>query len=402
MAIIFFNCSSKKEEFPIPNDPPIPPVITEPDTQCSDSYIFSRAPVDLSDITSMGVLGSLIPPGHTYPTPHLYMYVLPGNATSDNETQIYASSDMTLKTIVRKYYDQMGDLSDYTDYDLHFEVCDSLYMYFIHVRDVVHDDIIAAVEASSCPDLGSSRGYQECHINVDIPISLNEVIGTTGHYEARIYGLDVGIRDYRITDGRSAFVNPDRWCSATNPYINQRCFTACFFDYLEPVLASTYYPYFNNGRDVNAIQRSSEPICGTVYTDVANTLQGYWFNTLDEVMSENNGMYLGPNDYLGEKYSFSIGNAIPEVNAWVYSFTPENVGKYNRPFDQIDDQLIYAYRNIYNSLESLQNGDPPLENFNLLVQLSTDGNSLTIEKVSTLDTDPTHWSFGTNAVTFYR
>ena len=52
-------------------------------TSCPTGTLFSRAPIDLDDITSMGVLSSLIPPGHTFPTPHLYIYVLDTDATED-------------------------------------------------------------------------------------------------------------------------------------------------------------------------------------------------------------------------------------------------------------------------------------------------------------------------------
>ena len=34
--------------------------------------VLDRPPVDLAELTSMAPVGTLVPPDHTFPTPHMY------------------------------------------------------------------------------------------------------------------------------------------------------------------------------------------------------------------------------------------------------------------------------------------------------------------------------------------
>lgn len=371
------------------------------ETTCPSGPLFSRAPVNLEDVTSMGVLGSLIPPGHTFPTPHLYMYVIDSEAPEDIEGDIYAPADLILKTIVYKYQEIQGFAAGYTDYDLHFEICEDVWLYFIHVRRLTHPDIVSAIAEGDCPNSGADRDFAECYLYVDIPISTNEVIGTTGDLDWA-FGMDVGVRDYRIPDGRTAFANPDRWCSEANPYISERCYTACFFDYMDRDAAAPYMDLFTKTDGGQTIQREEDPVCGTVYLDVTGTAQGYWFPSEGTTFSEVDSLFLGPNDYLPSKCSFSTGNGIPNLISKVYTFTPETSEYVNRPFDDIRDTEIYCFETIYDSLSSLLSGSQAYMDFIILLRLSDDGSSITIEKQASSVCGPRPWNFTVNAVDFFR
>jgi len=370
-------------------------------TSCPSGALFSRAPINLDDVTSMGVLGSLIPPGHTFPTPHLYMFVLESDTTVDHEATIYAPADMTLFDIIFQYAEFSGSKSDYTGYHLHFSVCDDVELYFINVRSLTHPDIVSALADGDCPSSGADRNYQECHLRVNIPINANEVIGTTGDLDAAIFGMDVGVRDYRLETGRSSFANPARWCDEYNPQITDRCYTACFFDYMD---SDEAYPYLNMffKTDITDIQRTEDPVCGTVYLDVEFTAQGYWFPSTENPTTEVNSLFLGPNDYLPSKHSFSTGNAIIGLASRVYTFTPESSGLINSKFNEITDSEIYCFERLYDSLYSLVNEAPVYMHFIIVLQLSSNGNTLTIEKQTASSCGSGPWSFTENAVNFYR
>src|SRR5215510_6450023 len=42
---------------------------------CTDAPSFDRSPVDLAQVTGVVPLGNVNPPGHTFPTPHMYFYL---------------------------------------------------------------------------------------------------------------------------------------------------------------------------------------------------------------------------------------------------------------------------------------------------------------------------------------
>jgi hypothetical protein len=368
---------------------------------CPSEALFSRAPINFEDVTSMGVLGSLIPPGHTFPTPHLYMYVIDSEAPQDIEADVHAPADLILKTVVYKYQPIEDSTEGYTDFDLHFQICEDVWLYFIHVRRLTHPDILAAMGEGSCPDSGADRDYIECHLPVDISLTADAVIGTTGDL-GWAFGMDVGVRDYRISDGRTAFANPDRWCGVTDPYIAQRCYTACFFDYLDENTAAPYYDLFAKIDGGQIIQRQEDPVCGTVYLDVDGTAQGYWFPSKEPTTNEVNSLFLGPNDYLPSKHSISTGNGIPNLASKVYTFTTEASGFVNREFNDIADTEIYCFDTLYDSLSSLLSESQAYMDFIILLQLADDGNSMTIEKQELSNCGSGPWNFTAIAVEFFR
>ncbi|MGD8814389.1 MAG: hypothetical protein PVI78_07930 [Anaerolineales bacterium] len=373
-----------------------------PHLPCPSGPLFSSAPVDLEDISSVAPLGSLIPPGHTFPTPHLYLFVFGAEDTQGLPATVYAPGDILLTNIVFKYQESRESLGVYTDYDLHFLVCDEVELYFIHVHSISHPEIVAAMEAGDCPPTGVDRNFQECHLRVSIPIPVGSILGTTGDWEARIFGLDVGIRDYRLPHGRSAFANPDRWCDEFDPFIASHCYAACFFDYMPEDKAAPYLDRIRKGEGDQAIQRNEQPLCGTVYYDIAGSAQGYWFPSRDHVTTEADSLFLGPNDFLPSLSSFSIGNSIPGMRSFVYTFMPLASGGVNRPFDKILDNEVYCFDRLYDSLESLVVEAPHTMPFVILLQLSDDGQSLRIEKRDGEVCGSGPWSFSDRSVLFYR
>ncbi|MGD8760116.1 MAG: hypothetical protein PVJ07_07665 [Anaerolineales bacterium] len=373
-----------------------------PSNPCPMGPLFSMAPIDLDQITSMSVLGSLIPPGHTFPTPHLYMFVRNLDTADDIPVTIYAPADMMVTTVIFKYQDRSGILTDYTDYDVHFSVCDQVQLYFIHVRSLTHPAIVEAMAEGDCPVSGAERGYRECHLRVEIPVRAGEVLGTTGDRDAGITGLDVGLRDYRLPHGRSAFANPERWCDEEHPHIVQHCYASCFFDYMSPEAAAPYLELLIRSSGDPIVRRTEPPVCGTVYLDVASSAQGYWFPSMEPTGSEAYSLYLGPNDFLPSMHSISTGHAIPGLDSFVYTFVPQTSGRINRRFDDIADGEIHCFDTLYDSLESLVQGLPHSRAMSIILQLASDGFSLTIEKRSEASCGTGPWSFSENAVDFYR
>lgn len=376
---------------------------------CSSGEIFSQAPVDLADITSMGVLGTLVPPDHTFPTPHLYFYVM--NASGGGgESNVYAPADITATTIVYKYRATCSGAANCNDFDIYFQVCDEMKMYFIHVASITQPDMVAAMAAGNCPSSGEGRSFEECHLTTNIELSAGEAIGTTGQ-QGVAYGMDVGVRDYRLSYGRSAFVDPDRWCSADNPSITEHCYTVCFFDYLGAATAEGYLAKFEE----QDVQRTEEPRCGgiyytldvplhgSIYYDVAGSARGYWFPTAETPTTEANDFYVGPDSIVPSKYSFSIGSSSINPDHKVYIFNPSDSGLVNRKFGDITDTEIYCYDHLYDSIYSAVNSPSNTMSFIFLLRLSADFQSLTFEKQSTASSCGSGpWAFGSSSVTFVR
>lgn len=374
-----------------------------PSVACPEGNLFSRAPIELSDVTSVSPLGSLIPPGHTFPTAHLYIYVMDPEDAEDVIATLYSPGDMHLTQVVYNYNEPSGDRGEVVNYHMHFNVCDDVKLYFINVRSITHPGIVAKMEGDSCPSSGADQNYAQCSIPIydGVAIAAGDVLGTVGDADVAT-GVDVGVRDYRQPTGRSAFANPDRWCSEIidDILITQHCYSACFFDYLDGAVAEPYLDLVKS----RGVTRTAEPRCGWIYHDVEGSAQGYWFPTAEVSTSEVDNLFIGPNDIEPSLDSFSAGERIPDLDSNVYHFHPQSSGMVNLSFDLITDSQTYCFDELYNSIQSAINesADSNLD-FIILLKMSDDAQEVTVEKQD----DPMGcgagpWAFTSNAVTFYR
>jgi len=87
---------------------------------------FTQSPVDIEIIDTVIPLGNLNPPGHTFPTDHIYFYI---KATAPDPYEIKAIADGTIIRINKKL----------NDYALTIRYTSTFSSYFDHVKTLAPD-----------------------------------------------------------------------------------------------------------------------------------------------------------------------------------------------------------------------------------------------------------------------
>jgi hypothetical protein len=190
----------------------------ENDLVISDPVTFVLSPVDTQFIRSATPLGNICPPGHTFPTDHIYFY-----CEGQDLIPVYSIAGGTIKNI---RYNEGSD-----DYNIEIEYSRSCSYYFDHIANL--------------PAL-ISTGYE-----LDAGILL-------GYCETAQGAFDLAVID---NDVENNFIEPGRYLDKTihcaNPYLY-------FIDSVRNIL------YSKN-------QRTKEPRGGKIDYDLDGTLSGNWF-----------------------------------------------------------------------------------------------------------------------------
>jgi len=339
--------------------------------ECPAGAIFNYFPVDKKDIVQIIPVGLMVPPDHTFPAPHAYIYVIDPQHPTENSANLYAPSDMTLKEIGFRRYKEIGPFKNYVDYTLTFSVCKDFDLYFIHVKSLIDPEIAEKAQQSlqKCNFQDLKIG-DWCSDITDIKIKSGELIGTIGDAKAGIVGVDIGARDYRI-NGKD-FIRPERNCDLKQRNPTDRCYSVCFFDYLKDELKSGL-KFSDLG-----IERTTAPKCGSVYYDLKNTVQGNWFKKglpVDPNQMEDDFLFLGPDYLKPEIRVFSVGSSFSNLPSRLYFFNSKNSDYVNTDFkDVIADGNIHCYE-----LKDAREGRSP-ETFVVILQL-TNENTLNIERL---------------------
>ncbi len=184
----------------------------------SDLLVFTRSPVDTMYILSATPLGNINPPGHTFPTDHIYFYL-----EGPDYVPIYSIAGGTISHL---RYNEGSD-----DYSIEIEFSPSCSYYFDHVAN---------------PPAYIAEGY-----------GLEESI-MLGYCETGRGAFDLGVIDYDVING---FILPERYLEkilhCANPYLY-------FTDSVRNIL------YQKN-------RRTKEPRGGTIAYDKDGMLSGNWF-----------------------------------------------------------------------------------------------------------------------------
>jgi len=296
---------------------------------------FSKLTVELGDIVDLAPLGQMTPPDHVLPAPHSYIYVIDYKNPTDKEAMVYAPGDFVLKQIGLRHYNVLSQYIDYTDYTLVFSVCSEIDLYYHHVRSLRYQPFLeAAQQISKTCNFSTERNEDFCSGRVNILVSAGEVIGTTGDLKGGVYGLDIGVRDYRLSSGRSSFANPDRYCSPYEKNTYSRCYTVCPFDYYDEETRNQ----LRFSRESGSILRTEPPVCGSVYYDIAGTAQGNWYlrgSAQSNGSPEANYLFLGPDNVSPSTLLFSVGLSVQTLSPGRYEFQAANSGLVNRQFSDV-------------------------------------------------------------------
>ena len=340
LAIVFLlaGCSQAPADSPEAADTPQPPAGKF--QACGDrTELFSVAPTDMDKINTMTPVGMMTPPDHVFPAPHMYFFPLDDLNPEDIEIPVYASADMVLTQIGLRHYNKIGEKANYIDYTLVFSPCNEFDLYFHHVRSLTYPPFAEAAERilEKC-GFSAERNEDYCSGRVNIPIIAGEQIGTAVDIKAGVWGFDLGARDYRIPEGRSALLSSERHCSRERNVFD-RCYTVCPFDYFTEDIRSGLE--FSNGKfDIPGLACG-----GNLFFDIKGSAQGYWFEKgPGDKWGEEKNIFLGPNNLNPAVRAFSIRTAVPGVQAGLHVFSPAASGLVNRDFAEVsNDGNIYCY-----------------------------------------------------------
>ncbi len=347
---------------------------------------FTSYPVDMNRLTSIIPLGNLNPPGHTYPTDHMYFNT---NSTAwPDGFEIYAPGDITITEIIKVEYNppQIGGVT--IDYSINFVVCTKISGTFGHVNNI--STFLSDITGEFGSEYGDTensyeidgRTYTRFEKSIRIDVDAGQLLGRACIGGG---GFDFWLKDTRVN---LEWVNTD----ISKSFQNTVCPLAYFTDTLKEALLDKLGGW---GGPVYPLG-----YCGKIDFDVPNTAQGIWGREgWTGYEAEERGLALVYCNINASKGVISIGNA--ENSTWdkrVQRFNPTNSGFMNRNFSQVtNDGNIYYY-----FCEEFSY--PFYYNKVILIKMIGDRELLlqVIDNATTLPADPTSLFNESLAVHYYR
>lgn len=354
------------------------PPTNEPTSEIYQLPVFTVSPIEIDKIDQIVTLGNLNPPGHTFPTDHIYFYMTrQPNADRPDIVDLYSPGDLTITQVWASEHVTAG----FTDYNIIFKPCPRITIMFYHV---------SALETSLFGDTSSFTGwnldneyttggetYRLWSKDYDIPVNAGDLLGKAGGNPGQ-WALDLGLWDEDYYSPNVA--NPQRWENA-----------ACVHA-LCPLILYETGPLLDSliALVVRDEVAGEEYPWGEVMQDIPGTAQGCWFlgGTVD-TYPEDPHLALVHSNIHPAKAVLSVGTSVPGLESNTYEFTPLDSGFFNRDFKDITpDGNIYGFR---------------VDGFNgIIIVWMPDKNTLYIEVLAGATENPDSWSFTNNKVVFVR
>jgi hypothetical protein len=301
---------------------------------CQGNNYLSSPLVPTDQYDRIAPLGNIGPPGHTYPTDHLYMTLkrqnLPGGNVPTMAVQVLAPGDAHVIGVRATDYYTAGQLTR-SDYVYAYQPCRELTFYNAHVLTLSGGLKAALAAAKKECDPGSQKeGDQEfktCTYHMDYQAKSGEELGTSGG-RADLGAFDWGGFDLRTS--RLGFLN--KTLDAKGGGTGQTTHTICPLDYYAEPLKSQLY---------NRLAPRSAPRCGTVMQDLIGTIQGNWrLSTSSDWAAQ---LAVVHDNYHPDQGVISVGGTITGTPGTVY-FAPTHSGLVNRePSEVKADGQVYCY-----------------------------------------------------------
>ncbi|MHA1323521.1 MAG: hypothetical protein ACTSRL_12050, partial [Candidatus Helarchaeota archaeon] len=275
-------------------------------------------------------LGNLNPPGHTFPTDHMYFFT--DMNMYPEGFAIYAPGDIIINLISKvEYSNPIANITE--DYTIEFDACRDVYGRFGHINNL--SDYLWNIIGNFGVEYGDNvyswnvagdtfTAYQK-HLN--LIVLAGQELGVSGWGG----GFDFWLKDSRVT---LSWVNTD--------WTQEFQHTVCPLDYFTDSLKSAML--------AKLMDWSGTPVypanyCGKIDYDVPNTAQGIWTKHDYINRAEDYGLSLVYSNFNASKGAISIGQA--GNSSWdshVYTFNPMEDGYCNRVFNEVtNDGHIYYY-----------------------------------------------------------
>ncbi len=240
--------------------------ITAP-TTTSETLVFRASPLDEADIRFIVPLGNLNPPGHTFPSDHIYFYNRIPPAPATTPAPVYAPGDGTVQFILASGVEsQIG-------------VRAGRFIYYL-------DHIVL-----------------DATVRIGATLTAGQRIGETGSVA---YGIDLGV----INESKNVpFINPLRYPGTT-------------------VHGDAPLPYFDEplrGRLYSRVQRIGPDLDGRFDFDEAGKLVGNWFLEGTPVTESANSsawsrhLAFVYDNYDASRVRVAIGGSLPMIGVFAVS-----------------------------------------------------------------------------------
>lgn len=368
LFLLYLCCTRDTEEEPLP--------------ECSSGALFSVLPLNDDQYTGLLPLGSLNPPGHTFPTDHHYFYL--ANPDSADGPPPIVPVRMPGDAWITEIATSTQSPSDppYTDYTITFKPCENYEAYFGHISDIsaeLHAELSGITP--DCHDYSTDGvDYHYCRYRLRRFTSAGTNIGTAGGHVGQ-WALDFGAHDFRQA--------PLQWVNQTRieTGATQMPYTACPSEMFTPALKTALEARFSGYSGV--VHRTIPPLCGQIDQDVPGTAQGIWFRDgIDDVYPEDPHLALVHDNVDPAISVISMGTSIASATGR-HSFSASHSGLVDREFDEVTPgDSIYCY-----------NASIPGQS--LLLRLMPD-TQLRVEYNSGADCSVTPYNFTGSEVTFVR
>ncbi|MEA2069680.1 MAG: hypothetical protein U9O98_00140 [Asgard group archaeon] len=289
---------------------------------------FTEYPVDMDRLEAIIPLGNLNPPGHTYPTDHIYFFT--NHTAYPDGLEIYAPEEITITTIEYVEYDPPQIAGVSTDYTIDFAVCSQVSGQYGHVNNIssfLSDQIGDFGDPVNCYEI-DNRTFTVYSIKKNIEVEAGQLLGRACIGGG---GFDFWLKDQRVN---LEWVNTD----LSRHFQHTACPLAYFTEPLKSTLETK----------VSGWAGPVDPpgYCGRIDFDVPNTAQGIWAQEgKEDERQEEYGLALVYHNFNASKGAISIGTAGNSTyDQSVYVFTPTTSGYRNRNFSQVmNDGNIYYY-----------------------------------------------------------
>ncbi|MBN1328319.1 MAG: hypothetical protein JXA54_02490 [Candidatus Heimdallarchaeota archaeon] len=291
---------------------------------------FTSYPVDMDRLENIVPLGNLNPPGHTYPTDHMYFFT--NTMTYPDGFDIFAPGNMTITNIAKVTYNPpQGSTSE--DYTIEFTVCSHITGRFGHVNNLSNSlfDLTGEFGEEYGDQVSTWEIDGRIYTSYNKRMRLNLLSGHLLGMAGRNGGYDFWLKDNRVD---LYWVNKD--------FSKHNQHTVCPLN------------YFIDELKVNLVAKLGgwmgdvypPGYCGRIDFDVSNTAQGIWardgFTGED---AEEFGLALVYSNSNASMGAISIGNAGNSTwQSQVYYFSPTISSNHNRNFSHVtNDGTVYYY-----------------------------------------------------------
>ncbi len=364
--------------------PPVATASTSSAAACGDGPVLTHSPMDEGTFRHIVPLGNLAPPGHTFPTGHMY-FSLPFEETGTSDgpfgdgmvfpaQNVYAAADarvasLALADVVSTL---AGEPESYQEFDLRLEVCDGLWIRYGHIGPLSDrlQALVVQTEPNWCNSYSTgSFTVERCEYSPGWAVEAGELIAFTS---GRAAAFDFGASHPDNSNG---------WSRVPE----------CPLDlYDEPQRTD-----FEEMLGTSQLRRTAAPLCGTVDQDVPGTAQGRWFQTLEGNPTEDQNIALVHDNIDPSISVFSVGNSLPGAQSNTYRFVPVATGDTNRDFAEVEpDSGVFCYEGL---TDRWGNGF----DLTLLIEMP-DETTLRIEAIQQSACGSGPWNLSAAAATYLR